>query len=121
MWSCPCSSDKPSEKGVLSGPLGGLVKNVIKKIGKGRFTEEEIASVWAHAAGRKAAGHTRPISFRKSVLLVNVDSSSWLYELTTRKKEILKKLARHELAGKKMEPARAKARGAKGGTLKFSL
>ncbi len=107
MLYCPCSSDKSSGGANFSGPLDGLVKKVIKRIGPGgRFTEEEIASVWARAAGRKAAKHTRPVSLRRSVLIVNVDGSGWLYELTTKKREIIKKLARRGIAGKKIKEIR---------------
>lgn len=106
MLYCPCSSNKAAGGAGSSGPLEDLLKKVIKKIGpKGRFTEEEIARVWARAAGKKAAKHTRPVSLRKSVLLVNVDGSGWLYELTTKKREMLKKLA-GGVAGKKIKEIR---------------
>lgn len=70
-----------------------IVKNVIENLsGKGRISEEEIAQIWREAVGEKMARHTRPVSIRKSVLLVNVDGSGWLYELTVKKRDILKKL-----------------------------
>jgi predicted nucleic acid-binding Zn ribbon protein len=105
MSSCPCSSCK-TPGGAAQGPLGDLVKKVIKKIGgRGRLTEEEIAAAWAQAAGKRGAKHTRPVSFRKSTLTVNVDGSGWLYELTTKKRQILKKLG-SGLAGKKVKDIR---------------
>ena len=105
MSFCPCSSGEPSG-GAGRGPLEGLIKKVIKKIsGKGRLTEEEITRAWARAAGRRGAKHTRPVSFRKSMLTVNVDGSGWLYELTTKKRQILKKLE-PGLAGKKVKEIR---------------
>jgi len=99
MSYCPCSSGEPS------GPLEGLVKKVIKNIRGGRLTEEEIVKAWTRAAGRRGARHTRPVSFRKSVLIINVDGSGWLYELTTKKRQILKKLG-PGLAGKKVKGIR---------------
>ena len=73
--------------------IESIVKKVIKNLSaKGRITEEEINKAWETAAGPEAARHSRPISIRKSVLLVNVGNSSWLYELTTKKRDILKKL-----------------------------
>jgi predicted nucleic acid-binding Zn ribbon protein len=70
-----------------------LLKKVLKDLKKkGRLTEEEMAAAWEGAAGSRAAKHTKPVSIRRSVLVVNVDGSPWLYELTTRKKDILAKL-----------------------------
>lgn len=103
-WCCQCSWGDVVSEG--SAPLGELVKKVIKKLGgKGHLGEEEIINAWAFVVGRKAARHTKPVSFRKSVLLINVNESSWLYELTIRKKEILKGLAAR-LEGKKLKDIR---------------
>jgi predicted nucleic acid-binding Zn ribbon protein len=93
--SCRCRSDKTSPGGGESneGPLGGVVKDLLAGLKKrGRVTEEEMAKVWRASVGRKAAGHSKPVSLKKASLVVNVDRSSWLYELTLGKKEILKKL-----------------------------
>lgn len=75
-------------------PLEGLLKEIISKVGKekDRLTEESVARTWERAAGKRAARHSRPVSFKKGVLRVAVDGSSWLYELSTKKKAILKKL-----------------------------
>ena len=76
------------------GPLEGIVKNIISDIGtKGRVSEEEIIDAWKASVGRRASGHARPTSLKKSRLVVNVDGSAWLYELTLKKKEVLKKLS----------------------------
>ncbi len=58
----------------------------------GRLTEEEMFEAWRNAAGDTASQHSRPVSFKKTTLVVNVDRSSWLYELTVNKKNILQKL-----------------------------
>lgn len=80
---------KPREK----PPLDGVVKDIISGIRKrGLFTEEELWAAWRASAGKKASTHSRPASLRNSGILVNVDGSGWLYELTLKKKEILKKL-----------------------------
>lgn len=74
-------------------PLEGVLKDIIKAMGgKGRLSEEEVISAWKGAVGESAAKHSRPASFKKSILIVNVNESSWLYELTLKKKDILKKL-----------------------------
>ena len=75
-------------------PLEDLVKSIIGGFGgKGKLTEEEIRSAWETVAGEKAAKHSRPRSVQDSRLIVHVDDSSWLYELTTRKKYIINSLS----------------------------
>lgn len=89
-----------------NGSIEDILKDVIRNIGpKGRLTEEEVAFLWGEAAGEKAAKHSRPVSVKKAVLTVNVDGSSWLYELTTKKKEIIKKLE-DKFEGKKIKEIR---------------
>ena len=84
-------------------PLEDLVKSIIGNFGgKGKLTEEEIRGTWGAVVGEKAAKHSRPRSFQEGRLIVHVDDSSWLYELTTRKKYILKDLSA-ELKGKKLK------------------
>ena len=73
----------------LQDVLKGLIRGLRAKEG---FTKEEIQRKWKLAVGKRAALHTRPVSLRRAVLSVNVDRSSWLYELTVKKREILKKL-----------------------------
>ena len=102
MLSCPCSSDKTKEE----KPLEGLVKDAIAGFGKkGRIGAEEVVEAWVYAVGKAASKHSKPVSFNKSVLLVNIDDSGWLYELTIKKKEVLKKLI-EKLKGKKLNGIR---------------
>lgn len=83
-----------------ANPLESILKDVIKNLSGKRPGEEEIGEAWAKAVGEAAARHSRPVSFRKSVLVVHVDGSGWLYELTTARRGILAKLER-DLKGKK--------------------
>ena len=84
-------------------PLEDLVKRIIGGFaGKEKLTEEEIRSAWSRAVGADAAKHSRPRSFSDSRLIVQVDDSGWLYELTTRKKYILNNLS-SELKGNKLK------------------
>ncbi|MDD5422208.1 MAG: DUF721 domain-containing protein [Candidatus Omnitrophica bacterium] len=83
-----------------------ILKRVIKTLGpEKRLSEEDIIEIWKEAAGEAGASHSRPVSLRKSNMIVNVDGSSWLYELTTKKREILKKLE-GRLKGKKLKDIR---------------
>lgn len=104
MWLCPDSQAKDNGKGAEH--FSQLINKVIEGLsGKERLGEEEIVSAWRKAAGNAAAGHSRPVSFKKASLVVNVASSSWLYELTVRKKEIMK-ILESELKGKKIKELR---------------
>ncbi len=89
-----------------SNPLDKLVKKIIEGLGdKGKLGKEEIMDAWEAAVGTAAVTHARPVSFKKNTLIVNVDGSSWLYELTTRKIDIIKKLE-SGLGGKKVKEIR---------------
>lgn len=88
--------------GADKNPLENILKNIIGGIGaKGALTQEDVEKAWEEVVGKKAAAHSRPRSLRGSRLVINVDDSSWLYELTVRKKEILRKLSA-ELKTKKL-------------------
>lgn len=88
-------------------PIEAILKNVLASIKrkKGRYTEEEVAKMWADIVGKKAARHTRLAAFKAGRLVVNVDASTWLYELTLKKKDIVKKLG-ERLKGKKLKEVR---------------
>jgi len=84
-------------------PLEGVLKNIIGRIGgKGIFTEEDMANTWEAVVGKAAARHSKVRSLKGGRLVVNIDDSSWLYELTVQKREILKKLAAR-IKGKKVK------------------
>ena len=87
-------------------PLEGVLKDIVSGIdGRGRLNEEDITKIWERVVGEKASSHTRPVSFNKAGLVVNVDGSAWLYELTLEKQKILKKLEEY-LKGKKIKDIR---------------
>lgn len=75
------------------GPLDGLVKDIITKWRKEKKEKGiDLMAAWKKAAGAKASRRSRPIRMDRGRLLVNTDNSGWLYELTLKKKEILKRL-----------------------------
>ncbi|MDP3790474.1 MAG: DUF721 domain-containing protein [Candidatus Omnitrophota bacterium] len=78
------ASDKPLED-VLKNIIGGISK-------KGGLTQEEVTAAWESAIGKGAARHSKVRLLKDGRLVINMDDSSWLYELTVQKKEILKKL-----------------------------
>jgi len=76
-----------------TSPLKNLLKNIINDLGAQKnVTEEEIGNIWGEAAGENAAKHSQPVSLKGTIITVNVDGSSWLYQLTTEKKEIMRRL-----------------------------
>lgn len=104
MSSLLCASTDPEAHD--ANPLSDLIKKAVRDLkGKGLFTEEEMREAWREAVGADAARHSAPVSFKKTSIFVNVDRSSWLYELTIKKKEILKKLE-ERLVGKKFKDIR---------------
>ena len=83
--------------------IDSVIKSIIKKLDRqSNPTIEEIEKIWRKAAGAKALSHTKPASFRKKRLIINVDGSSWLYELTLKKEELLNKL-KMQLGEEKIE------------------
>ena len=99
-------SGSGSGRGQKAEHFSQLIGKVIDALTGGeRLGEEEIERAWRRAAGEAAARHSRPVSFKKASLVVNVASSSWLYELTVRKREIVKTLE-SELKGKKIKELR---------------
>ena len=67
---------------VISDLSGGAAK-------KERISEEEIETRWRGAAGLRAGRRSRPVSLKKGKLVVVVEDSSLLYDLTLRKAAIL--------------------------------
>jgi hypothetical protein len=73
--------------------IDSVVKSIIGKLDKSSNpTSEDIDKIWKGIVGGKAFPHTKPASLRKKRLVINVDTSGWLYELTLRKKEFLAEL-----------------------------
>ena len=70
------------------------MRAVFEKLETGRtLTKEDVDERWKEMAGN-AGKHTRPVSLRKAVLTVAVDSSAWMYEMAGRKRTLLKQLKR---------------------------
>jgi len=74
-------------------PISEVAGKFIQELtGKRAQKNEKVREAWHKAAGPKFQKHTQPTSFRKKTLVVNVDSSGWLYELTMNKVEIIARL-----------------------------
>jgi predicted nucleic acid-binding Zn ribbon protein len=66
--------------------------------------ENRVLELWPGVAGERIGRHTRPIAIKNGRLIIHVDGSSWLYELSQRhKKRLLKKLQKKLGAEKLVE------------------
>jgi len=75
-----------------SQSLKKLVSNLLKELnGKEGAGKRGLLDKWHKIVGKKAALHSKPASLRKGRLTVSVDSSSWLYELNSKKLVLLEK------------------------------
>ena len=54
--------------------------------------QQAIFDAWPRIVGNKEIGHTKLEGFKDETLLVNVDSSAWLYQMNLKKKKILEDL-----------------------------
>jgi predicted nucleic acid-binding Zn ribbon protein len=88
-----------------SSSIEEVIKDVIGKMRSSGPSEEEVVVLWKEIVGEGAGRHSKPASLKKTFLTVNVDDSGWLYELSTRKKEIIKKME-GRLGGKKVKDIR---------------
>ena len=68
----------------------GKVINRLEKKGPGK--KEKILMAWQKIAGLKAVRHSRPVGIKRKVLTIEVDSSTWFYSLSLKKREALKNL-----------------------------
>ncbi len=86
--------------------LESLLKKVMKDLGKkGKLTEEVMAEIWKEAVGENASKHTKPKSIKKGTLFITVDDSSWMYDLTLKKRDIVSSLD-GKLKGRKVKDIR---------------
>ncbi|MEI8344634.1 MAG: DUF721 domain-containing protein [Candidatus Omnitrophota bacterium] len=76
-------------------PISEIIKNVFARIEEGKtLSKDEVEAGWRELVGVDAARHTRLLTLRKGVLSVAVDSSSWMHEMSMRKRIFLKGLKR---------------------------
>jgi hypothetical protein len=73
--------------------IKNIINSVIEKIEKqGPGKKEKILDAWKKAAGEDINGHSRPVSVRREVLTIEVDSSTWFYAINLKKRDIMKRL-----------------------------
>ncbi len=75
--------------------IGGPLKDLLDRL---RLSESmagwKAVEVWPEAVGERVASHTRAIAFHEGTLVVEVDSSTWMNELTYLKRRLIEELNR---------------------------
>ncbi len=73
--------------------IKSIVNNVLQQLSSNnRRPQEEILKIWQDVLGNKAAKHTKIMGIKNTKLMVNVDSSVWLFQLHLRRSRLLEKL-----------------------------
>mgnify|MGYP001592021544 FL=1 len=76
-------------------PIQDIVKSVFERLEQEKkLTREDVEERWKEIAGAAGSKHARPVSLRKGVLIVFVDSSGWMQEMSLQKRKLLKQLKR---------------------------
>jgi predicted nucleic acid-binding Zn ribbon protein len=76
-------------------PIANVLKSVFTQLeSKHTLSKEAVDRSWREAVGERGFNHSRPSHIRKGVMTVSVDSSTWMQELSMRKRELLKGLKR---------------------------
>ncbi|MCX5687727.1 MAG: DUF721 domain-containing protein [Candidatus Omnitrophica bacterium] len=81
------------KKGKKPEEIGLIISQLIKKLDtKTHGSIEEIVQAWQNTIEAKAISHTKPVAIKKNILTIEVDSSTWLYFLSLKKKNILESM-----------------------------
>lgn len=74
-------------------PIKNVVGDIIKKLETGKGSQAEaLNACWARAIGQENLRHAKPVELKEGVLIVHVDSSSWIHKLSMDKIRILVKM-----------------------------
>ncbi len=67
-----------------------VVRQVIEKIAEERSTEfERLEASWKKVLKNQERDHSKLLGEKNSIVYVCVESSAWLYQMSTRKQKIL--------------------------------
>lgn len=74
--------------------IKSIVKDVIKNIQdrQERGPGGDIEGAWIKSAKKRTAQYTKIRFFKEGKLYINVKDSAWLYELNSKKKDMLKRI-----------------------------
>ena len=78
-----------------AAPISEVLKSVFTELENRKLSsQEEIEGLWKSLVGEMGFKHSRPATIKKNILTVRVDSSTWMQELSMRKRQLLKGLKR---------------------------
>ena len=74
------------------------IEDIVKAIIKNTFDKQEeskenLEAAWEQAAGKNATAHTKLTAFKKNILTIEVNNSSWMYQLNIKKTKIEKMIS----------------------------
>lgn len=74
-------------------PLKNVIKDIIKRLETGeKETGNQLISLWKKIVGEDLFKHTRLTSLNRGRLAINVSDSSRLYDLTLKKRQLIKEI-----------------------------
>ena len=59
---------------------------------KGDIPQSLIVQKWTEIMPKGAEAYTKPVSIKNKTLIITVSNSAWLYQITLKKENILKKI-----------------------------
>jgi predicted nucleic acid-binding Zn ribbon protein len=70
-----------------------IIQDVIENISADKKDQHAaIFKTWQETVGKRASRHTKIVMLEKGRLIVNVDSSVWLFQLSLKRPALLKRL-----------------------------
>ena len=89
---------KKEEARRIEGIVNGLLRNLqTKKVKKA----SAVKDAWEAATKKETKEHAHIVNYKKGVITVIVENSSWLYKLTLEKRNILEKFNQNYRGRKK--------------------
>ncbi len=76
--------------------VGNVLSRLMRTLGLAAELEGwQAVDEWPRVVGARVGRHSRAVSFRNGALLVEVDGSAWMHELSFLKRDLIQKINRH--------------------------
>ena len=70
-------------------PIKNILETVVSKIsGEKKDKSEQLGTAWKAAVSKEIYKHSSVANFKSKKLIINIDSSAWMYEINLHKQEI---------------------------------
>lgn len=70
-------------------PIGDIVGGLLEGLKKAKGQSGDVGGALVKILDKRARAHIKPVAIKGKELVVNVDSSAWLYTLNNRKARLL--------------------------------